>query len=66
MKKITWRHLNTVIRDLTEDELLDLLDEEQAGERRKTVLKRLHQRQSKVRTKREREAITRKQERDEN
>ena len=66
MKKITWRHLNTVIRDLTEDELLDLLNKEQAGERRKTVLKRLHQRQSKVRTKREREAITRKQERDEN
>ena len=66
MKKITWRHLNTVIRDLTEDELLGLLDEEQAGERRKTVLKRLHQRQSKVRTKRERDAINRKQEYDEN
>ena len=52
--KYTWRELNAVLRDMTEDQILKLLEDEQELHRRVTVLRRLHQRYNIVRMKRER------------
>ena len=54
MKKLSWRALNDVLTQLTEDELLMMLTEERTGERRASVLQRLHQRYTMVRAARER------------
>ena len=54
MKRLSWRGLNDVLTQLTEDELLGMLKEEQTGERRASVLQRLHQRYTMVRAARER------------
>ena len=54
VKRLSWRGLNDVLTQLTEDELLGMLKEEQTGERRASVLQRLHQRYTMVRAARER------------
>lgn len=53
-KPLSWRALNDVLTQMTEDELLAMLKEEQTGERRASVLQRLHQRYTMVRASRER------------
>ena len=53
-KRLSWRSLNDVLTQMTEDELLLMLKEEQTGERRASVLQRLHQRYTMVRAARER------------
>jgi hypothetical protein len=50
----TWRSLNDILHSLSEDDVLALLNEERAGPRRSSMLKRLHQRYSMLRNDRER------------
>lgn len=52
--KLSWRKLNDLLSQLTEDELLQMLTEERNGERRASILQRLHQRYTMVRCARER------------
>lgn len=54
MKRLTWRELNHVLASKTEDEVLQLLNEERVGIRRIAVLERLHQRYNILRVSRER------------
>ncbi len=54
MKKLTWRELNHVLASKTEDEVLQMLNEEKVGTRRVVVLERLHQRYNVLRVSRER------------
>ena len=54
MKRLTWRELNHVLASKTEDEVLQLLNEERVGTRRIVVLERLHQRYNTLRVSRER------------
>ena len=54
MKKLTWRELNHVLASKTEDEVLQMLNEERVGTRRIVVLERLHQRYNTLRVSRER------------
>ena len=41
--KLTWRSMHEVLTKLSEEEVLKLLQEEQAGANRITILLRLHQ-----------------------
>lgn len=50
----SWRELNSKIGSLSEQELLDLIEQELKGDQRTTVLVRLHQRYTMVRAMRER------------
>ena len=50
----SWRAINRVLRDLTEDQLTKLIEVEMATQRRVVVVERLHQRLSALRTTRER------------
>ena len=54
MKRLTWRELNHVLASKTEDEVLQLLNEERVGIRRIAVFERLHQRYNTLRVSRER------------
>ena len=54
---ITWRKLNSDLSVKTEDEVLDLLNQERASHKRVTVLERLHQRYNTLRVARERVEI---------
>lgn len=56
---MTYRQLNTVINTLSEDELWSLLQDEREGERRFSMLRRIHQRYSSLRAQRERQALLR-------
>ena len=51
---MNWRKLNKELALLTEAEVLELLDSERAGRRRVSILERLHQRYTALRTARER------------
>jgi len=51
---MNWRKLNKELALLTEAEVLALLDSERAGQRRVSILERLHQRYTALRTARER------------
>lgn len=51
---LTWKELNDRLADLTEQEVLDLLEDEKRVARRSTVLVRLHQRYTVLRMLRER------------
>jgi hypothetical protein len=53
----TWRSLNAVLTQLSEDEVLDLLNEEKQNGKRQMVLTRLHQRYSMLRAARERKEL---------
>ena len=57
--KLTWRSMHEVLTKLTEEEVLKLLQEEQAGANRITILLRLHQRYCVLRLERERILILR-------
>ena len=54
MKKLSWRSLNAKLNTLGEDEVYILLQAERVGERRLSVLQRLHQRYNALRVARER------------
>ena len=54
MKKLSWRALNNQLSMMTEREVLTLLEHEQIGEKRASVLQRLHQRYNVLRVSRER------------
>jgi hypothetical protein len=51
---INWRSLNDKLSSLTEQEVIALLEQEKAGKRRLSILRRLHQRYCVLRTDRER------------
>lgn len=53
----TWRSLISVLHTLSEQEVLDLLEDEKKHARRAMVLTRLHQRYSVLRMTRERSAL---------
>jgi hypothetical protein len=55
---LTWIELNDRLADLTEQEVLDLLEDEKRNARRSTVLVRLHQRYTVLRMLRERAELT--------
>ena len=50
----TWRNLNAKLSSLSEEQVLELLDQERAWRRSLRMLNRLHQRASYLRTTRER------------
>jgi hypothetical protein len=54
MTRLNWRSLNAQINELSEDEVFALLAEERTGERRISMLQRLHQRYTALRAARER------------
>lgn len=54
---ISWRRLNEVLPHLTEEQVLNLLNEERQLFRRVTILERLHQRYTTLRAARERMEI---------
>lgn len=54
MKKLTWRELNSQLSMMSEEEVLTLLQAEKYGERRSSVLQRVHQRYNTLRVARER------------
>ncbi len=51
---LNWRELNRKLSLLTEDQVLQLLNDERRGAKRVTVLQRLHQRYTMLRAARER------------
>ncbi len=57
MSRWNWRSLNAKINDMNEEEVLELLNEERIGERRISMLQRLHQRYTALRAARERVEI---------
>lgn len=54
---LNWRSLNQRLNLLTEEQVLQLLNEERIGARRVTILQRLHQRYTMLRAARERVEI---------
>ena len=54
MKKLSWRALNNQLSLMNEEEVLSLLQLEKHGEKRASVLQRLHQRYNTLRVSRER------------
>ena len=52
--KTTWRSLNADLKTLDEALVLEMLREERKGQRRVSVLERLHQRYNTLRVSRER------------
>jgi hypothetical protein len=59
MTTLSWKKLNDVLHSLDEAQVLQLLNEEQAGAKRSSALTRLHQRYSILRTARERKQLFR-------
>jgi hypothetical protein len=57
MTRLNWRSLNAQLTTLSEDEVLALLDNEREGEKRISMLQRLHQRYTILRAARERVEI---------
>ena len=51
---MNWRDLNRKLSLLTEEQVLQLLNDERIGARRVTILQRLHQRYTMLRAARER------------
>ena len=56
---MNWRKLNKEIALMSEDQVLDLLNQERAGAKRISILERLHQRYTALRTARERMELLR-------
>jgi hypothetical protein len=52
--RLNWRDLNKKLSMLSEEQVLQLLNDERIGARRVTVLERLHQRYTMLRAARER------------
>ena len=57
MTRLNWRSLNAQLSTLSEQEVLALLDTERDGEKRISMLQRLHQRYTSLRAARERVEI---------
>jgi hypothetical protein len=57
MTRLNWRSLNAKLSELDEDQVLELLKIERDGERRISMLQRLHQRYTSLRASRERVEI---------
>jgi len=57
MTRLNWRSLNAQLTTLSENEVLALLDNEREGEKRISMLQRLHQRYTILRAARERVEI---------
>lgn len=55
--RLNWRSLNASINELSEQQVLDLLNSEREGEKRISMLQRLHQRYTSLRAARERVEI---------
>jgi hypothetical protein len=53
----TWRRLNDQLSAMTEQQVLDLLNDERQNSKRSSVLARLHQRYTTLRAARERAEI---------
>ena len=54
MSKLSWRQLNDVLCNMTEADIWNMLETERFGEKRASVLQRLHQRYNVLRVSRER------------
>jgi hypothetical protein len=54
---LNWRELNARLSSLREDELANLIEEERQGERRTTLMIRMHQRFTALRAMRERREL---------
>ena len=54
MSDLSWRKLNDILSQLSEEQILTMLNEERTGSRRVSVLQRLHQRYTMLRAARER------------
>jgi hypothetical protein len=54
MSDLSWRKLNDILSQLSEEQVLIMLNEERTGSRRVSVLQRLHQRYTMLRCARER------------
>jgi hypothetical protein len=54
MSDLSWRKLNDILSQLSEEQILTMLNEERTGSRRVSVLQRLHQRYTMLRCVRER------------
>jgi hypothetical protein len=54
MSDLSWRKLNDILSQLSEEQVLTMLNEERAGSRRVSMLQRLHQRYTMLRCARER------------
>jgi hypothetical protein len=54
MSKLSWRQLNDVLCNMTEADIWSMLEAERFGEKRASVLQRLHQRYNVLRVSRER------------
>jgi hypothetical protein len=54
MSDLSWRKLNDILSQLSEEQILTMLNEERTGSRRVSVLQRLHQRYTMLRCARER------------
>ena len=54
---MNWRELNARLSSLREDELAAMIEEERRGEQRATLLVRMHQRFTALRTLRERQEL---------
>jgi hypothetical protein len=54
---MNWRELNARLSSLREDELAAMIEEERQGKRRATLLVRMHQRFTALRTLRERREL---------
>jgi hypothetical protein len=54
MSDLSWRKLNDVLSQLSEEQILTMLNAERTGSRRVSVLQRLHQRYTMLRCARER------------
>jgi hypothetical protein len=52
--QLNWRKLNKELALMSVDQVLDLLNQERVGARRISILERLHQRYTALRTARER------------
>jgi hypothetical protein len=54
MSDLSWRKLNDILSQLSEEQILTMLNQERTGSRRVSVLQRLHQRYTMLRCARER------------
>ena len=54
MSKLSWRQLNDVLCNMNEGDVWGMLEKERIGEKRASVLQRLHQRYNVLRVSRER------------
>ena len=54
MSDLSWRKLNDILSQLSEEQILTMLNEDRTGSRRVSVLQRLHQRYTMLRCARER------------